>query len=120
MWGDGFYILYCKRNQNLCGKKGKKRGRRKRRKGEEKGERKEREKEAGRGGRVEPHLFSSIVSITAIPFTMTLSEGVSEQNMLSNSRCIISSLRGREGGEKRAKIGRERREKEEKGEEMGT
>ena len=133
MWGDGFYILYCNRNQNLCGKKGKKRGRRKRRKGEEKGERKEREKEAGRerrkrgegegtrrGGRVEPYLFSSIVSITAIPFTMTLSEGVSEQNMLSNSRCIISSLRGREGGEKGEKIGRERRGKEEKGEEMGT
>ena len=27
---------------------------------------------------------------------MTLSEGDSEENMLSSSRCIISSLRGRE------------------------
>lgn len=29
---------------------------------------------------------------------MTLSEGDSEENMLSSSRCIISSLRGRERG----------------------
>ena len=70
---------------------------------------------------MELHLFSSIVSITAIPLTMTLSEGVSDENMLSNSRCIISSLRGREGGreggEKRER--REKREKEEKGQERG-
>lgn len=44
------------------------------------------------------YLFSSVVSMTAIPWTMTTSEGDSEENMLSNSRCIISSLMG-EGGE---------------------
>ena len=125
-WGDGFYILYCKRNQNLCGKKEKREGegngeREKKKERGRRGRRKRGEGEGtGRGGRVEPHLFSSIVSITAIPFTMTLSEGVSEQNMLSNRRCIISSLRGREGREKGEKIGRERRGEEEKGEEMGT
>jgi len=36
--------------------------------------------------------------MTAIPWTMTTSEGDSEENMLSNSRCIISSLMG-VGGE---------------------
>lgn len=40
------------------------------------------------------YLFSSVVSMTAIPWTMTTSEGDSEENMLSNSRCIISSLMG--------------------------
>lgn len=40
---------------------------------------------------------------------MTLSEGDSEENMLSSSRCIISSLRGRErekGKKERGKGGK--------------
>ena len=44
---------------------------------------------------------------------MTLSEGDSEENMLSSSRCIISSLRGRER-EKGEEGGRERRERRER------
>lgn len=52
------------------------------------------------------YLFSSVVSMTEIPWTMTTSEGDSEENMLSNSRCIISSLMGEGGVEGRGGSGR--------------
>ena len=37
-------------------------------------------------------LFSSSVSSTDMPLMMTMSDGVSEQNMLFNRRCTVSSL----------------------------